>query len=98
MAERLDQGRSFSRPPLYVSNKDETVRLFESDFIEFFSRVHPIAPLVLYPPVVGFILYGSVRQRQLLLVAVTALFLLGILLWTLTESLIHRYIFHYQPK
>ncbi len=36
---------------LYVSNKNETVRMFESDFMEFFSRVHPVTPLVLYMPV-----------------------------------------------
>src|SRR5438093_11819206 len=83
---------------LYVSNKNETVRMFESNFMEFFSRVHPITPLVLYLPVVGAMLYVSVWQRQLSLVAVVALFLLGILLWTLLEYLIHRYIFHYQPK
>src|SRR5439155_8033893 len=77
---------------------NETVRMFESDFMEFFSRVHPITPLVLYLPVVGAMLYVSVWQRQLSLVAVVALFLLGILLWTLLEYLIHRYIFHYKPK
>src|SRR5437660_7942439 len=98
MAEPLHQGRAFSRPPLYVSNKNETVRMFESDFMDFFSRVHPITPLVLYLPVVGYMLYVSVWQRQFSLVAVAALFLLGILLWTLTEYLIHRYIFHYEPK
>src|SRR4029077_6982997 len=98
MADQLEQTASLSKPPLYVSTKNETVRMFDSDFMEFFSRVHPITPLVLYLPVVGYMLYVSVRQRQLSLVAVTALFLLGILLWTLTEYLIHRYIFHYQPK
>src|SRR5215467_6737355 len=83
---------------LYVSNKNETVRMFESDFMEFFSRVHPVTPLVLYLPVVGYMLYISVRARQLPVVAVTALFLLGVLLWTLIEYLIHRYVFHYEPK
>ena len=83
---------------LYVSNKNETVRMFESDFMEFFSRVHPVTPLVLYMPVVGYMLYASVWQRQLSILAVTALFLLGVLLWTLTEYLIHRYVFHYEPK
>src|SRR5438445_8588866 len=43
-------------------------------------------------------LYVSLRQRQLSSVAVAALFLLGVLLWTLIEYLIHRYVFHYQPK
>lgn len=83
---------------MYVSNKNETVRMFESDFMEFFSRVHPVIPLVLYLPVVGYMLYVSLWQRQLSIIAVTALFLLGVLLWTLIEYLIHRYVFHYEPK
>jgi len=82
----------------YVSKKNETVRMFESDFMEFFSRVHPVIPLALYLPVVGYMLYVSLWRRQLSFVAVAALFLLGILLWTLIEYLIHRYIFHYEPK
>ena len=81
---------------LYVSNKNETVRMFESDFMEFFSRVHPVTPLVLYLPVVGYMLYVSLWQLSI--AAVTGLFLLGVLLWTLTEYLIHRYVFHYEPR
>src|SRR5437762_14296247 len=81
---------------LYVSNKNETVRMFESDFMEFFSRVHPVIPLALYLPVVGYMLYLSVWQRHLSFIAVAALFLLGVLFWTLIEYLIHRYIFHYE--
>jgi sterol desaturase/sphingolipid hydroxylase (fatty acid hydroxylase superfamily) len=72
--------------------------MFESDFMEFFSRVHPATPLILYLPVIGYMLYVSLWQRQLPAIAVGALFLLGILLWTLFEYLIHRYIFHYEPK
>jgi 4-hydroxysphinganine ceramide fatty acyl 2-hydroxylase len=83
---------------LYVSNKNETVRMFESDFVEFFSRVHPATPLVLYLPVVGYMLYVSLWKRHLTILIVTGLFLLGILLWTLFEYLIHRYVFHYEPK
>src|SRR4029453_10530936 len=83
---------------LYVSNKNETVRMFESDFMEFFSRVHPVTPLVLYLPVVSYMLYVSLWHRQLTVIAATALFLLGVLLWTLIEYLIHRYVFHYEPK
>lgn len=83
---------------LYVSNKNETVRMFESDFMEFFSRVHPVTPLALYLPVVGYMLYLSLWQQHLSFVAVAALFLFGVLLWTLIEYLIHRYIFHYEPK
>src|SRR5260370_802926 len=72
--------------------------MFENDFIEFFSRVHPATPLLLYMPVVGYMLYLSLWQRKLSILAVAGLFVLGILLWTLIEYLIHRYIFHYEPK
>jgi len=72
--------------------------MFESDFIEFFSRVHPATPLLLHMPVVGYMLYLSLWQRKLSILAVAGLFVLGILLWTLIEYLIHRYIFHYEPK
>ena len=27
-----------------------------------------------------------------------ALFLIGVLIWTLLEYVIHRYVFHYEPK
>ncbi len=82
----------------YVSKKNETVRMFESDLMEFFSRVHPATPLLLYMPVVGYMLYLSLWQQKLSNLAVAGLFVLGILLWTLLEYLIHRYIFHYEPK
>ena len=82
----------------YVSKKNETVRMFESDFIEFFSRVHPAIPLLLYVPVIAYMLYVSLWHQKLSILAVAGLFLLGVLLWTLLEYLIHRYIFHYEPK
>src|ERR1700756_1908680 len=98
MAERLHQGRAFSRSPLYVSNKNETVRMFESDFMEFFSRVHPATPLILYLPVVAYMLYLALWRQKLSFLVVAGFFLLGVLLWTLLEYVIHRYVFHYEPK
>src|SRR5207249_1071309 len=83
---------------LYVSNKNETVRMFEGDFMELFSRVHPATPLVLYLPVVGCMLYLALWRQKLSILAVVGFFLLGVLLWTLVEYLIHRYVFHYEPK
>src|ERR1700745_3190846 len=83
---------------LYVSNKNETVRMFEGDFMEFFSRVHPATPLVLYLPVIGYMLYLALWRQHLSFLVVAEFFLLGVLLWTLLEYTIHRYVFHYEPK
>jgi 4-hydroxysphinganine ceramide fatty acyl 2-hydroxylase len=83
---------------MYVSNKNETVRMFESDFMEFFSHVHPATPLILYLPVVGGMLYLSFARQNFSLLAVIGLFFAGVFIWTLLEYVIHRYFFHYQPK
>jgi 4-hydroxysphinganine ceramide fatty acyl 2-hydroxylase len=82
----------------YISKKNETVRMFKSDFMEFLSHVHPATPLVLYLPVVGYMLYLAFWQSQLSILAAVGLFLLGVLIWTFVEYIIHRYVFHYEPK
>src|SRR6266446_10400705 len=84
--------------PHYVSNKNETFRMFKSDFMEFLSHVHPATPLVLYLPVVAYMLYAAVWQSRLSILAVAGLFLFGVLVWTLLEYIIHRYVFHYEPR
>lgn len=82
----------------YVSKKNETVRMFKSDFMEFFSHVHPATPLLLYAPVIGCMLYLAFGQSRLSILTVTGLFLIGALIWTLLEYIIHRYAFHYEPR
>src|SRR6201984_814382 len=82
----------------YVSTKDESVRMFRSDFMEFCSHVHPAVPMVLYLPVIGWMLYAAFFRNHLSVVAVAGLFALGVLSWTLLEYIIHRYVFHYEPK
>jgi len=83
---------------LYVSNKNETVRMFESNFMEFFSHVHPTTPIVLYGPIIGLMLYLAFVRNQLSFLVVLGFFVLGVLTWTLLEYVIHRYVFHYEPK
>src|SRR5213592_1226589 len=83
---------------LYVSNKNESVPMFQSRFMEFFSHVHPATPLVLYLPAIAYFLYQALWQRGLSIPFVLALFVFGILIWTLLEYVIHRCVFHYEPK
>lgn len=72
--------------------------MFGSDFLEFFSHVHPITPVVLYTPVIGYMLYLSIWQRNLSALAIAGFFVAGLLIWSLFEYIIHRYAFHYEPK
>jgi 4-hydroxysphinganine ceramide fatty acyl 2-hydroxylase len=82
----------------YVSKKNETVRMFKSDFMEFFSHIHPATPLVIYLPAIACMLYVAIWQHHLAVRLVVALFLIGVLIWTLLEYVIHRQVFHYEPR
>ena len=82
---------------LYVSNKDESVRMFENDFLELFTKVHFTVPLILYVPVISYFLYLSFISPELTLLSGIGYFALGILSWSITEYLLHRYVFHFHP-
>jgi len=81
----------------YVSNSDESVRMFQNNFLEFFSHVHPSIPAIIYLPVIALMFYRSVTAG-LSLSYVLPLFVLGILVWSLTEYFLHRFVFHFVPK
>jgi sterol desaturase/sphingolipid hydroxylase (fatty acid hydroxylase superfamily) len=70
--------------------------LFRSRFLDFFSRIHPVVPALIYMPVIAalFVLGAREGQGALELIALT---LAGLLLWSLTEYWLHRKVFHWQP-
>ncbi len=82
---------------LYVSNKDESVRLFESDFLEKFTHVHYLTPVVVFGPVVAYFLYLSVMHPALGIFAGLGMLVAGIVAWSFTEYFLHRFVFHYHP-
>lgn len=72
--------------------------MFETPFIEYFSRIHPVSPFVFWLPVMGLIAYWTLAQGMALLLWVP-LVLAGWLSWSLTEYLLHRFVFHWiRPK
>ena len=82
----------------FVSNKDETVRMFESNFLEAFSRVHFSVPIIIYLPVIAYLLYLSVAVYFLSWSTLAGLFVAGAAFWSITEYLLHRFIFHFPAK
>jgi sterol desaturase/sphingolipid hydroxylase (fatty acid hydroxylase superfamily) len=79
---------------LYVSNKDETVRMFKNDFLERLSRVHFTVPLFIFIPVILWHLYRSVFIFQLPVLTIIGMLAGGVVVWTLVEYLLHRFVFH----
>ena len=47
-------------PHLEIDHSDEPIRLFQSNFLEFFTHISPVAIVVLWLPVVLFCLFYSI--------------------------------------
>jgi sterol desaturase/sphingolipid hydroxylase (fatty acid hydroxylase superfamily) len=75
---------------------DKPLRLFRSDFLEFFTHIHPLVVLLIWLPVGGYFAFVAVRDGTLLSIVLG--FLVGLFLWTLTEYLLHRFVFHFPPR
>ena len=85
---------------LPIDNSDVPIRLFKSDFLEFFSHISPITVMVIWSPVIIFFFVRSIliRPADGLLWHIPAGFLIGLFLWTLAEYTLHRFVFHYPAK
>lgn len=71
-------------------------RMFENDFLEACSRVHPAVPFILYIPLVLFLLAHGFVNHGMTLGWAAAFFPLGWVTWSLMEYGIHRYFFHWE--
>jgi sterol desaturase/sphingolipid hydroxylase (fatty acid hydroxylase superfamily) len=70
--------------------------LFKSRFLDFFSRIHPSVPALIYGPViVGLVVVGA--REGLAALEIVLLLLAGLALWTLSEYWLHRKVFHWDP-
>lgn len=72
--------------------------MFESDFVDFFSRTHPaVVPLLFVPASAALCWYGVVHAGVAAGPTV-GLFVAGIVVWSLVEYWLHRTLFHWKPK
>ncbi len=86
----------------YPINHDPTpIRLFKSDFLEFFTHISPVVVALIWFPFAGFMLMREVLaglERGGSLWYVPGAFLLGLFIWTPSEYLLHRFVFHFRPR
>ena len=88
-------------PYMPTNHSEEPIRLFKSDFLEFFTHIHPAVVLIIWVPIALFhlsrpILFPTIDGSgagQIVLA-----FASGIAVWSITEYLIHRFVFHFEPK
>ncbi len=83
---------------LFVSNdQDASARIFKSDFLEKFTRVHWSVPLWIFVPIILYFVYRSYSILFLNPLTIILYILIGMFIWTLTEYSLHRWLFHYHP-
>ncbi|SEN53393.1 Fatty acid hydroxylase superfamily protein [Mucilaginibacter gossypiicola] len=82
----------------YISNSQESVRMFKSDFLESLSKVHWTVPLYIFVPVIGYCSYKYFDLMSPNILGYIGLFAFGLFIWTITEYVMHRFVFHYHPS
>lgn len=77
---------------------EESPRMFQSNFLDLFSRTHWAVVPLLYVPASAYMFYRSVALYDVSWGLSAALAVAGVVAWTLTEYWLHRTFFHWTPS
>ena len=80
-----------------VPRSHESLRVFDHPMLEALTHVHPATPLLLWGPIVLWLIWRSFAIHHLRVAAVVGFALLGLFIWSVSEYLLHRYLFHMRP-
>ena len=83
-----------------VNRSKEPIRLFKSDFLEFFTHIHPAVVAVVWILVIAifFVVAIIARPEGVSPLYIPSGFLVGMFAWTLAEYMLHRFVFHFRPR
>ena len=82
----------------FVSNSSDSIRMFKSGFLESLSKVSFYVPLIVYIPVIIYLVWSALYAEQMDSLKFIGYIILGLMVWTLTEYILHRFVFHFYPK
>ncbi|MDQ2701208.1 MAG: sterol desaturase family protein [Actinomycetota bacterium] len=71
--------------------------LFDNRVLNYFSRVHPVVPLLIFVPIIALMVWLA-ADRGLGALPVAGMVVAGLAIWTLSEYWLHRLLFHWTPK
>ncbi len=81
-----------------TTRAEQSIRLFRNGFLEALTHVHPVVPLLFWGPVAAYLLWRSFVVHDLPVAQVLAISLPGLVVWTLAEYGLHRFVFHFPAK
>lgn len=82
----------------YKSTSRDSTRMFKSDFLESLSKVHWTVPPLIFVPVIGYFSWRSFAVFHISILTFLGCFLGGLVIWTFTEYVLHRFLFHWEPQ
>ena len=74
---------------------EHSIRLFRNAFLEALTHVHPIVPLLFWGQIALILIARAVVVHGVPVLALLPLALAGVLVWSLSEYLLHRFVFHF---
>ena len=87
-----------AKPGSENRKKRQGIRIFRADLMErWFSKAHPVMPIVWTAPFIALGWYRGANGPGGL-PATTLLFFGGVMLWSLLEYGLHRFVFHWRPQ
>jgi sterol desaturase/sphingolipid hydroxylase (fatty acid hydroxylase superfamily) len=84
-----------------IMKSQEPVRIFKTDFMEFFTHIYPWQVAVLWGALEIFLFYSAITAAGtagIKVLYIPVAFLLGLFSWTFAEYTLHRWLFHFKPK
>lgn len=96
----LEEYLAFITEPKIMLDPKKQIRIFDSDFFEFFSSTQWYAIPLFWLPVKIVVLGLLIRSLPADYTALRAVacYVFGIFFWTLTEYVLHRFLFHIDAK
>jgi 4-hydroxysphinganine ceramide fatty acyl 2-hydroxylase len=94
---KLDEYLEFIHDPKHMINPPEAI-LFENKFLEIFTKTPWwVIPLLWVPGILYYLNY-SYFELNYTVAEVMFYYIVGLFAWTLTEYILHRFLFHYDEK
>jgi sterol desaturase/sphingolipid hydroxylase (fatty acid hydroxylase superfamily) len=79
-------------------NNKEQLRVFKNPFLEALTKTSPLVTLLVYIPVIMIFLYLNFFIKEITLLSSAGYFTMGVFIWTFTEYLLHRFLFHFEGE
>lgn len=78
----------------FISAKNESPKMFDNKYLDKLSRAPYFVVPIIFVPIILYFIYSAFVVHQVGILLFAGLFAAGILVWTLFEYFLHRYLFH----